>query len=302
MRQHNATALRTFRFSTPSTPHIAYVKDRARNSGLTSLRFVGSNRFVCCDFNEKMMYLVELAGSGIRIIDAIPSVIQDGTPVETDLLDFDGDRLLVTSNFYQGSQSFYELHGDKLSFVSELKLNDFIRCHGVRFVPGYDDLLWVTYCGKDNKFIVIADYRNRTILHALPMPEQMQDTAFIGTYAMAAARTNHIKVNRPYDGEMYATVYLFRLPQNLYASSPQLLDTWRGSGHLDAMKEFGHQAYAANQYNDTVDVFGISAAERIEHRQSLRGFAMPHGLDIRSDGLMAVTNYTDNSVRLLDLA
>ncbi|MGH8042392.1 MAG: hypothetical protein ACREPN_10150, partial [Rudaea sp.] len=183
----------------------------------------------------------------------------------------------------------------------ELKLNDFIRCHGVRFVPGYVDLLWVTYCGKDNKYIVIVDYRKRKILHALAMPEQMQDTAFIGAYAVAPARTNHIKVGAPYTGEMYATVYLFRLPQNLYSSPPQLIDTWHGSGHLDAMKEYGEQAYSANQYNDAVDVFGVSAAERIEQRRSIRGFGMPHGLDIRHDGLLAVTNYTDNTLRLLDL-
>ena len=293
MQHNNATAIRVFRFPSASAPHIAYIKDRPRNSGLTSLRFVGPNRFVCCDFNEKMMYLVELVGSTMKRIAAIPTVIQDGTPVQTDLLDVNHDGLLVTSNFYQGSQSLYQLHDDKLSFVSELKLNNFIRCHGVRFVPGYDDLLWVTYCGKDNKFIVIADYKKRTILHLLPMPEQMQDTAFLGTYAMAPARTDHISVNGPFTGQMYATVYLFSLPENLYASPPQLIDTWRGSGHLDGMKEYAEQAYSANQYNDTIDVFGVSTAQRIEHRQSLRGFAMPHGLDIRHDGLMAVTNYAE---------
>ncbi|MGH8121648.1 MAG: hypothetical protein ACREPT_02640 [Rudaea sp.] len=301
MQNNNAAAIRVFRFPAPSPPHIAYIKDRPRNSGLTSLRFVGPERIVCCDFNEKMMYLIELAGSGMKLVDAIPTVIHDGTAVATDLLDVNGDGLLVTSNFYQGSQSLYELRGDKLSFVSELKLNDFIRCHGVRFVPGYDDLLWVTYCGKDNKCIVIVDYKQKKTLHTLKMPEQMQDTAFIGIYAMAPARTNHISVNGPYAGEMYATVYLFRLPENLYASPPQLIDTWRGSGHLDAMKEYGDQAYSANQYTDTVDVFGISAAARIEHRRSISGFAMPHGLDIRRDGLLAVTNYTDNSLRLLDM-
>jgi hypothetical protein len=298
----NADADRIFRIPSPSPPHIAYIKDRPRNSGLTSLRFVGADRFVCCDFNEKRMYLLELGASRLKLIATIPTVIQDGTPVETDLLDVNREGLLVTSNFYQGTQSFYELRGDRLSFVAEMKLNDFNRCHGVRFVPGYDDVLWVTYCGKDNKFIVIVDYKKRKVLHTLQMPEQMQDTAFIGNHAIAPARTNHIRVKGPYPGAMYATVYLFRLPQNLYASPPQLIDAWRGTGHLDAMKEYADQAYSANQYNDTVDVFGISAAERIEHRRSITGFAMPHGLDIRSDGLLAVTNYTDNSVRLLDLA
>ena len=302
MQKNSTTTARVFRIPTSSPPHIAFIKDRPRNSGLTSLRFIGADRLVCCDFNEKRMYLLELGASQMRLIKTIPTVIQDGTSVQTDLLDANNEGLLVTSNFYQGTQSFYELRGDNLAFVSEMKLNNFIRCHGVRFVPGYDDLLWVTYCGKDNRCIVIMDYKKRKVLHTLQMPEQMQDTAFIGDYAIAPARTDHIRVQGPFTGNMYATVYLFRLPRNLHESPPQLIDTWRGAGHLDAMKEFGDQAYSANQYTDAVDVFGISTAERIEHRQSITGFAMPHGLDIRQDGLLGVTNYTDNSVRLLELA
>ena len=248
------------------------------------------------------MYLAELAGPGVKILATTPTIIQDGTPVQTDLLDFNGDDLLVVTNFYQGSQSFYELRGDSLSFVSEMKLTPFIRCHGARFVPGYSDLLWVTYCGDMNKCNVIIDYRRRRVLHVLPMPEQMQDAAFVGSYALAPARTNHIRREGPYAGAMYATVYLFRLPENLHQSPPQVIDIWRGNGHLDAMKEYGDQTYSANQYTDTVDIFGISAAERIEQRPSLGGFSMPHGLDIRSDGLLGVTNYADNTLRFVNLA
>jgi len=293
--------VRVYRFPSRSRPHIAFIKDRPRNSGLTSLRFVGANRFVCCDFNEKLMYLAELDGTALRIIAQTPTIIQDGTPVETDLLDVNDQGLLVVSNFYQGTQSFYVLGRDTLSFASELKLTNFLRCHGVRFVPGYPDLLWVSYCGAMNKCIVILDFRNNRILHTLELPEQMQDAAFIGPYVLAPARTNHITVGSPYAGRMYATVYLFQLPANLYETPPQVVDVWQGEGHLDAMKEYGAAAYSANQYTDMVDVFGVTAQGRLERRPSLRGFSMPHGLDIRDDGLLGVTNYGDNSMRFLQL-
>lgn len=293
--------MRTHRIPSASAPHIVYVKDRPRNSGLTSLRFVAPNRLVCCDFNEKQMYLLELGAVGIQFIATIPTKVGDGTAVQTDLLDSNSDGLLVTSNFYRGTQSFYELRDDSLSFVDEMKLTDFTGCHGARFVPGYDDLLWVSYCGKDNKFIVIADYRKKVILHMLQMPEQIQDAAFIGDHVLVTARTDHIRLERPFAGEMYATMYLLRMPRDLYSRPPQLIDSWRGSGHLDAIKEYGALAYSANQYEDTIDVFGISAAERIEHRTSIRGFDMPHGVDVRSDGLLGVTNYMDNSLRFVDL-
>src|SRR5947207_6478337 len=180
---HSRSAMRTYPFPSPSPPHVAYIQDRPRNSGLTSLRFVGRDRIVCCDFNEKMMYLAELTDSGPKIIASLPTIIQDGTPVQTDLLDVNNEGFLVVSNFYQGSQSFYQLQGNTLSFVSELKLTKFIRCHGVRFVPGYDDLLWVCYCGSMNKCVLIMNYKKRKVLHELKMPEQMQDTAFVGRYA-----------------------------------------------------------------------------------------------------------------------
>lgn len=301
MQMHGENPTRNFRFPTPSPPHVAYIKDRPRNSGLTSLRYVGGNRFVCCDFNEKTMYLAQYDGAKVEIVATTPTVILDGTPVQTDLLDVNAEGLLVTSNFYQGTQSFFRIEGDSLAFVTEMKLNDFIRCHGVRFVPGYSDLLWITYCGKDNKAVVIADFRKREIVHMLKMPEQMQDTAFIGTHAIAPARTNHIKVGGPYSGEMYATVYLFSMPDDLHRNPPRLVDVWRGEGHLDAMKEFGDQAYSANQYTDAVDVFGVGANECIEFRQSIRGFSMPHGVDIRQDGLLGVTNYGDNSLRFMSV-
>ena len=301
MHETNAMPGKNFRFPTPSPPHIAYIKDRPRNSGLTSLRFTTGNRFVCCDFNEKTMYLAQYDGVKVDIVATTRTVIADGTPVQTDLLDANAEGLLVTSNFYQGTQSFFQLKGDSLAFVAEMKLNDFIRCHGVRFVPGYDDLLWITYCGKDNKAVVIADYRRQKVLHMLKMPEQMQDTAFIGPYAIAPARTNHIKVDGPYSGEMYATVYLFAMPADLRRDPPRLIDVWRGEGHLDAMKEYDGQAYSANQYTDAIDVFGVGANECIEYRRALKGFWMPHGVDVRADGLLGATNYGDNSLRFVPL-
>ncbi|HEX6834718.1 MAG TPA: hypothetical protein VF132_14360 [Rudaea sp.] len=297
-RAHN---VKGFRFATRAAPHQCYIKDRARNSGLTSLRFVADDRFVCCDYNEKTMHLVELNGTRLRIIASIPTIVQDGTPVQTDLLDFNGEDLLVTSNFYQGTQSLYRLHDNGLSFVGEIKTNGFLHCHGVRFVPGYRDLLWVCYDGKMNKSIVVLDYRKKTALFTLMMPEMMQDAAFIGSYALAQGRTDHIRRDRPYPGQMYTSVFLFGLPPDLHTAPPTLIDTWHGRGHMDAMKEYGGQVYSANQYTDSVDIFGISPTERIEPRGSMHGFAMPHGLDIRRDGLLAVTNYGDNTVRFLDL-
>ncbi|MEP6938223.1 MAG: hypothetical protein ABI846_00545 [Rudaea sp.] len=294
--------VRVYKFPTPAPEHIAWIKDKPRNSGLTSLRFIGGERFVCCDFNEKRMYLAEFAGSGVRILDETRTLIADGTPVQTDLLDFNGEDMLAVSNFYQGTQSYFRVSGDSLCFVEEQKPNDFHHCHGVRFVPGYADLMWVSYCDPRHKCIAIVDWRNKRVLHTLELSEQVQDVAFVGPYAFVPARTNHITRDGNYSGPMYVTMFLLRLPDNLYDAKPQLIDVWRGAGHLDAIKEFGDLAYAANQYTNAVDVFEVGAGGRIQLRESLQGFPMPHGLDVRGDGLLGVTNYLDNTLRVVQLS
>ena len=304
--------MQPFIFPTPSEQHMVYVKDKQRCSGLTSIRFLSKNRLVCCDFNEKMMYLCEYKEDEIKILSSIPTITEDGTPVQTDLLDVNDEGLLVVSNFYQGSQSFYRYEEDRLSFLYELKLSPYGRCHGVRFYPGHPDILWVLYCETQNRCIVIIDFRKKKVLHVLRMPEQMQDVAFIGKYALAAARTDHIARGRPYKGIMYATIYLFRLPDNLYNEKPKLIDTWTGEGHLDAIVEHGDRVYSANQYTETIDCFSVSENEKIIKKSSIIGyknspdtsiigFAMPHGMDVREDGYIAVTNYLDNSLRMFFL-
>ena len=260
---------------------------------------------MCADFNEKRAYLVELDNDDVRIIHSLPTTIADGTPVETDLMDVKGTSVVVT-NFYQGSLSFYEVKDDEIQFRREILANRYKGAHGVRFIPGQSDLLWVSYCGRKNKCLEIVDCPTGEVVHHVDLKEQAQDAAFLGGYAVQFARTDHILRGAPKRRfwqplkKMYATAYLFRLPDDLRSDPPQLADEWRGTGHIDACKEFDGKVYAANQYNSEIDVFSIRGG-RLEHCSSIPDFGMPHGLDIRKDGLMAVTNYADQSLRFINL-
>lgn len=290
-------------FPVTREPHVAYITDRGRNSGLTAVRFVGDDRVVCTDFNERAIYLAQLTGDGVEIIDSCATVIADGTAVETDLMDVKDDLIAVT-NFYQGSVSFFRIADDRLAFSHEMNTNDFVGIHGVRFVPGTDDLLWVSYCGNNNKCFEIVWHPTQEVIHRVETDEQMQDVAFVDGYALACARTDHIRTKRPLSRwkrrQMYSTVYLYRMPDDIGQKPPLLVDTWRGKGHLDAIKEFDGKAYAANQHLDCVDVFSVQNG-KVQSEDSLAGFAMPHGLDVRDDGLLAVTNYLDQTLRLTNL-
>ncbi len=102
---------------------------------------------------------------------------------------------------------------------------------------------------------------------------------------------------------MYATLYVDRLPDNLKKKPPRLMVAEHFPGHLDAVKEFQGRVYGANQHDDCVDEFAYRPeTNNIKLLRRIKGFDMPHGLDIRHDGLMAVTNYgTNNDLRFLQL-
>lgn len=293
-----------FQFPITREPHLATIRDKTRCSGLTSVRFLEDRLLVLCDFNERNAYLAELTNDGVAVLDTHPTIISDGSAVETDLLDSSGNQFAVT-NFYQGSISFYEVSDRKIRFLRELNHNEFRNLHGVRYLPSDPNLLWLTYCGNQNKCHQIIDSRDGTVLHHFDTDQQCQDVAFLGDKAVVFARTDHIRGGARKAGFfsrkriMFATAYVYQLSSSM-KEPPRLVDRWRGEGHLDACKEYDGLIYAANQYLDRIDVFGIDEKQKLSLKHSIPGVAMPHGLDVRNN-LLAVTNYTDSSLRLLQL-
>lgn len=298
-------SIQIHQFPTVEKPHLATIKDKTRNSGLTSVCFVDDDRVLCADFNEKRVYLVSISDGNLQFIDTHPTLIDDGTAVETDLMDLQGDRFVV-SNFYQGSVSMYRLAGDKISFEGELKLNDYKGLHGVRFIPGHQNLVWLTYCGANNKCHQIIDLDTRTVIHHIDTDQQCQDVAFVGGHAVVFARTDHIKGGtkkaRIFSRKwwMFATAYVYRMPPDLRTAPPTLVSRWKGKGHIDACKAHNGEIYAANQYLDRVDVFTLSADGKLSLSKTIDGLGMPHGLDLR-DNRLAVTNYEDQTLRIMEL-
>jgi len=295
----------TFEFPTTKAPHLSTVKNKTRNSGLTSVCFAGGDLLLAADFNEQMVYLVSVSNGDITFIASHPTQDQDGTPVQTDLMDVDGDRLAV-SNFYQGSVSFYRFTDRAIHFEEEMNLNEHKGLHGVRFVPGDPGLVWLTYCNPHFRRHQIVDIETRTVLHEFEVDQQCQDVAFVDGLAVVFARTNHIKKGAEKvpmfskKARMFATAYVYRLPDDLRAAAPEFLCRWKGRGHIDATKGYGNRIYAANQYLERIDVFSVSETGQLSLRSKIKGMKMPHGLDVRN-GKLAVTNYGDQTLRVVDL-
>lgn len=299
-------AVEIHKFPIVEEPHLVTVKDKTRNSGLTSVNFVDADRVLCADFNDKRVYLASIGNGSLRILDAHPTMIEDGTAVQTDLMDFQENRFVV-SNFYQGSVGIYSLEGDKISFEGELNLNDYKGLHGVRFIPDNPDLLWLTYCGAKNKCHQIVDMESKLVIHQIDTDQQCQDVAFVNGHAVVFARTDHIKVGslkaRLFSKKwwMFATAYVYKIPADLRETPPTSVSRWKGKGHIDACKAYNGEIFAANQYLDRIDVFKLSKDGKLSLSRSIEGMGMPHGLDLR-DNKLAVTNYGDQTLRIVELS
>lgn len=276
-----------------------FIADRPRFAPLTSLRFVGGDRIVCGDFQGRTLTLFRMRDDGYDVLDQIPSVIDGGEAVCTDLMDFDGIDRIVTSNFASGTQSIYRLIDDRLVFESEIRGKRPGQCHGVRFLGS--DLLLATYNAKTAPEIHVIDRLTGRSLRWWTLDAQPQDIALLKDWVLVPARTDHISLSGIPRETIAATIYLFKRPQDWTTDPLDIADIWQGEGHLDATALYRDEIFIANQYCDRVDVFAVESG-RIVHRRSLDGFYFPHGMDIRSDGLLAVTNYGDNSIRCRSVA
>lgn len=296
---------RTASVSKCGSPAYGHDQGQDRNSGLTSVSFVDDATVLCADFNDKRIYLASIAQGRLAILDTHPTQIADGTAVQTDLMDFRDDRIVV-SNFRQGSVGIYNLNDNKITFEREFNLNDYKGLHGVRFIPGTDDLLWLTCCGAGNKCHQIVDLKTDTVLHQIDTDQQCQDAAFVADHAVVFARTDHIKAGtrkaRLFSRKwwMYATAYVYKLPRDLRDAPPAFVSRWKGKGHIDAVKAHDGRIYAANQYLDRVDVIRLSDWGILSLDRSIGGLGVPHGVDLRGDRL-AVTNYADQTLRVIAL-
>lgn len=307
-------------------PHYAFVGSLRRNSGLTSCRWFDANTLFAGDFAARRVYRVRPFDDE-PIADWIPTLNGKGKPTETDLMDIKGNTMVMT-NFYTGEVAFYEVSAEQLkfshtilpptklrnergpvrSFLRQLKGKPLVgrRIHGAIFVPGFEDLLWVSYCDARDKGFEIIKAGGEPV-HSMTLPEQGQDVSFLEqdgiTYAIQAARTDHITIKEPNEKTMYVTLFVYRLPKDLYSTEPELILTRHFPGHLDATKAYKGAIYAANQHDSCIDEFIYNAQENeLTLARRFTGFDMPHGLDVSPEGVVAVTNYgPENDLRIFKL-
>jgi hypothetical protein len=281
--------------------HPAYwVDGRQRLATCTSVRVIGEHRLVCASLVGQALYLVEFdASHGHRVLDRIDTICGD-TAVCTDLLDFDGNDLVATSNCEDSSVSFYRIDGDRLRHLSDLRIDGAHRgfCHGVTFVPG-TDLVSVAIQSGAESFQLWSRSSGAHVASVADPGWMPKDSAFVAGNRMLALYSQTAK---PQSGTVIRCSKLALIEFSADYQTPRKTAEWfPDTGHLDCISQAAGDVFVSDQGRNQVHRFHFDG--ELRPIESLDGFNFPHGVHYDAPrGRVAVSNYGSNSVELRAVA
>tara|TARA_R110001592_G_scaffold126336_1_gene337507 strand:+ start:148675 stop:149583 length:909 start_codon:yes stop_codon:yes gene_type:complete len=235
---------------------------------------------------------VDAANETYTVKHSIESVYE-GKPTITDLIDFNGSNLILTSNFDAGSATLYYLENEEIRFFKDLSPSQNLgNCHGARFCGNG------TVCLSTNKnYLIFIDTDTERVISTLKMPYHIKDMVIVNERQLVAA----FAVRSPSQDKKptYASGILhieYDQPRSQY----KILDKWFfRPAAFDAICYDSNEKkfYITDQYGDRVVVFKLTE-KRIRVLGEITGFRFPHGIDV-SENHLAVTNYGDSSIDLM---
>ena len=200
------------------------------------------------------MYLVDydLDSMSYQVIDRIDTVA-NGKAVCTDLLAFDGEDLLATSNCEDSSVSFYRLDGDQISFEYELQIQHEFGgfCHGVQFVPN-TDLVCVAIQSGGRSLQLRSRSSGGLVAHYADTHMWPKDATFVDSTSMLALFSG--SANQSYVESDASKIALFEFSADF--QSQCLIKEWSISdGHFDSLVYSSGHLFLCNQGQDRVEIF-----------------------------------------------
>lgn len=274
-----------------------YVGNTQRLATATSIRFIDSSH-LCVSHLVGMyiqLYMFDFNTKSFKLLDQIDTTYNGKTCI-TDLMDRK-ENLLVTSNFDLGTQTFYKIENNKLTFYKELP--DFFygkqRCHGIKFYN--DDIICFTLNSKFS--VMFVDYNRKEVLYQFDyLPNyNPKDIAFTSDYKMIIVySTSNIT---PLISENKRKSTIVYLEFNVKDKTHTILDEYDiHNHHADSITFKKGVIFLGNQIEDTIDTLSLN--NRISHIETINGFNKPHGVDVYDD-FLGVSNYGDNTIKVIKI-
>jgi hypothetical protein len=279
-----------------------FVGSRPRVSSATGVTLIDSERLIACSLRGQRMYLIryDLARNAHAVASCVATTYQ-GRDVSTDLVDFNGEDLLVTSNCEHNSMSLYRLLGNQLYHVQDLPIPDSGAdfCHGARFVPGAPDIVCAT-CIRGAKQVYFMSTRSTEIIYQFGHDQwRPHDVCFLDERRMVVIYQKGKPTRKATTlHEAKVTLVRFDLSKKVH---DVLGEAFFRETHMDCCRAHAGRLYINNQMQDTVVVCRV-VGDQISVEREIPGYSFPHGLDVLpSRNLLAVTNYGDNTITLTPL-
>jgi hypothetical protein len=279
-----------------------YVGQRPRLASVTAVKFIGDSLLVASHTVGQSLFLIQFDSfTGQYKVLQVLETQANGNRCSTDLLDYNGKDLILSSNCEQMNASLYRIENQCLTYQETIEIHGIKTgfCHGAKFVSWYPD--WVclaTTTGYRN--IAIIDIKSRKLIYTwndgdwkpkdicFPAPQQVAIM-----YSMVPPRKELSTAHAPY----VSKIQLIEIDSD-FKNHRILSETYLEGTHLDGCHFSGNHLYVPSQMHDLVQVFKL-AAHKFHHIYDFKGFCLPHGIDIdKENRLMAVTNYGDHSIYL----
>lgn len=280
-----------------------YVKDRKRLATATGVNFINKNLIVVTNLVAMKMYLYQMDydQSEWKLVNEIDTIF-DGKPTITDLLDYNGKDLIITSNCDNGCQTIYKLENNNLVHFKDVCDQDSLDgfCHGIRFHPYYHGIICATIF--KNCKINFIDHETNELRYQIcyDVSYRPKDLALINKNKIIVLYTNS-RIKQVQTEENFITrlvVYEIDLDKKEH----RILLTYDvPNSHGDSIIYHNGTVFINNQIKDTIEVFGYKD-NKLNKITDISGFSMPHGLSYEpASNLLAVTNYGNNTVSILKL-
>lgn len=224
----------------------------------------------------------------------------------TDLLDFNGKDLLLTSNMWQATQTLYKIEGHRIEYLKTVPRATAERkfCHGAAFHPTQHGIIGTA--NFDVSQVEIVDYEREKLLLLIPFPQGVKpkDLTWINDNHLMVAHTTSDVVDHATDHIPRSGLALYRIEAD-YQGYQLVAEEFIEDSHSDAVIFCDGLVFTGNQPSGEIHIYRLfqegnaPCVWRFTHVASLGGYPDPHGIAFHKDtGLLAVTNYGDNTVRI----
>ena len=289
-----------------------YYGNQKRYSSMTCIVFINENLLVCGSYCNRKLYLVEfdIEKNTYNIKQTIDSCGKNygkkNRVFSVDLIDYNG-KYIATSNFLSCSISLYKLDKDGMKHVKSILNSEYGFCHGVKFHPFYEDIIFFTTSGSTNKncgiYAIKYEDIGETIKPFFKLTNNnllVKDVCFsdidknklFGLFSTNAPSPNEKKI---YTSKV--SMYNVNIETNEFEKLYELnFDT---NCHADCIQYHNNKLYVTIQEIDNEGfIYEILIDEnRLILNKKIDGYSFPHGLNIKY-GLIGVKEYGNNCISI----